>query len=699
MKRLWMVVLLAIMAAGVVVAAGVVRDQPATGARAGAGTQPSAAARLEAAIKKEVVDGDLKTAIELYRTLAQASDRAVAAKALLRMGQCYEKLGDTDVRQARSAYEQIVKDFGDQAAVAAEARTKLAALAGAAGAPASATLAVRMVWAGADITGRVSADGRFLSFTDWNSENIGIRDLATGRNRLLTDNGKPTGSIAEPSVPSSDGKSVAYGWSGGDGLFDLRVVGIDGSKPRVLRAAGNGVRYLLPLAWSPDDQQLLVESVKTDGTRDMMLVAAADGSSKLLKAMGKSLSPGGVFSPDGRYIAFATTEGLSLVDLRTGIESPLIADPSKHSVLGWAPDGRYILFSSERSGSADAWLVAVAGGRAQGEPVFVKKDWGFLPLGFTPSGAFYYGVNNNVGSVQIVELDPAGGSAGAPPQSAFRQGNTWAPAWSPDGRSLAAVVRREPSQAVIIRSMDTGEEREFRVGDRTIDMGGIRWMPDGKAVAVPGSEPGKGESLFRIDVQTGQTTALMPLPALGGWPRFQFSRDGNTVFYIRPSVSPANEKGQRFVAHDLRSGQETTLAERRGLYSGAMSLDGQRLLLGVGDDKSQVVLVMPATGGEARELVRVDYENEVPFWGSPSWTPDGRHVVYLKRAKEVQGQWQAWRVAAEGGEPQRVGQISARQLVGFALHSDGRRVAFSDVNFDLEVWVMENFLPPLKVAK
>jgi hypothetical protein len=38
-------------------------------------------------------------------------------------------------------------------------------------------------------------------------------------------------------------------------------------------------------------------------------------------------------------------------------------------------------------------------------------------------------------------------------------------------------------------------------------------------------------------------------------------------------------------------------------------------------------------------------------------------------------------------------------LVGFALHSDGRRVAFSDVKFDLEVWVMENFLPPQKVAK
>ena len=147
------------------------------------------------------------------------------------------------------------------------------------------------------------------------------------------------------------------------------------------------------------------------------------------------------------------------------------------------------------------------------------------------------------------------------------------------------------------------------------------------------------------------------------------------------------------MAHDLRSGQETTVIQKRGLYKGGLSPDGQRVLVSAGDGKSHVVLVMPVAGGEARELIRVDLEKEIFFAGGPSWTPDGRQVVYLKRAKEKAGQWQAWRVAAEGGEPQRMGLINARQLVGFALHSDGRRVATSDVKVDLELWVMENFLP------
>jgi Tol biopolymer transport system component len=104
---------------------------------------------------------------------------------------------------------------------------------------------------------------------------------------------------------------------------------------------------------------------------------------------------------------------------------------------------------------------------------------------------------------------------------------------------------------------------------------------------------------------------------------------------------------------------------------------------------------MPAAGGEARELVRVDGTKEVPFQGSPSWTPDGRDIVFLTRSAKASAprQWQLWRVAAAGGEPQRIGLIAARQLQGVRLHLDGRRVAINDLKVDLEVWVMENFLP------
>jgi hypothetical protein len=112
--------------------------------------------------------------------------------------------------------------------------------------------------------------------------------------------------------------------------------------------------------------------------------------------------------------------------------------------------------------------------------------------------------------------------------------------------------------------MDTGEERELRIGARTIMNGGLRWTPDGKAVVVPASEPGKGDGLIRIDVQSGQVISLMPLPALGGWPCFELSRDGNTIFYVRPPVRPAVDSS-RLVSRDLRSGRETEVIQDSGL--------------------------------------------------------------------------------------------------------------------------------------
>ncbi len=309
--------------------------------------------------------------------------------------------------------------YPDQTEMVALAKTKLART-GTTGGSGSSTLAVKRVWSGADVTGKVTPDGRFVSCTDWETGDIAFHDLITGKNRRLTDGSNPD-AIIEYSVPSPDSKSIAYYWWSDDDSLDLRVVGLDGSKPKVLKTSGKEIHHFVPIAWSPDSKHLLSEFVKTDGNSDMMLLTVADGSAKLLKEKGKGLPSDGDFSPDGRYIAWSTIEGISLFELQTGIESLLIPDQSNHSVLGWAPDGKYVMFSSERSGSSDAWLITVEKGKAKGEPIFIKKNWGFLPMGISRSGAFFYGVNNNVWGVKIAEIDPAGGKVVSPLQSAFRQ--------------------------------------------------------------------------------------------------------------------------------------------------------------------------------------------------------------------------------------------------------------------------------------
>src|ERR1043166_7608008 len=79
---------------------------------------------FEAARKHEVVDGDLNAAIAQYRSIVSTcqDDRAVVADALIRMGDCYRKLGDTE---SRKIYEHVVKDFADQKDAVAVARARL----------------------------------------------------------------------------------------------------------------------------------------------------------------------------------------------------------------------------------------------------------------------------------------------------------------------------------------------------------------------------------------------------------------------------------------------------------------------------------------------------------------------------------------------------------------------------------------------
>ena len=76
---------------------------------------------LQAAIHKETIEGDLEQAIRMYQDIVSkhSSVRAVAASALLRMGQVYEKLGNGD---ARKAYEQVIRKYANQTQVAAAAR-------------------------------------------------------------------------------------------------------------------------------------------------------------------------------------------------------------------------------------------------------------------------------------------------------------------------------------------------------------------------------------------------------------------------------------------------------------------------------------------------------------------------------------------------------------------------------------------------
>jgi hypothetical protein len=109
--------LMAAIAAGLVVAAVAATTLPE-----GAGIE----VRLEAAIHREIVLGDLKGAADQLRAIVAQANKArpVMARALLHLGACLEKSGQRE--EARGTYVRIVREFADQSATSEQARVQLA---------------------------------------------------------------------------------------------------------------------------------------------------------------------------------------------------------------------------------------------------------------------------------------------------------------------------------------------------------------------------------------------------------------------------------------------------------------------------------------------------------------------------------------------------------------------------------------------
>src|SRR5437016_547690 len=146
----------------------------------------------------------------------------------------------------------------------------------------------RPAWAGpndVDTMGSIAPDGRPLSFTDWETGDLAIRDLASGANRRLTAKGSWSASPehAEDSVISPDGSRVAYSWANRDGFYELRVIGTRGGPPRVLYRNAD-VAYAKPFEWSPDGMTLLAHFSRPDKTNQLVFVSVSSGATRVLKS-------------------------------------------------------------------------------------------------------------------------------------------------------------------------------------------------------------------------------------------------------------------------------------------------------------------------------------------------------------------------------------------------------------------------------
>ena len=675
--------------------------------------------QYQRAVQLETIEGNMNAAIDLYRQVIKnnGNNRAVAAKALLRLGGCYEKQGNAE---ASKAYEQLLREYADQVGSAAEARTRLVALhkpVGAVSGPST-----RRIWADSktDFFGSVSPDGKYLSFVDWETGgNLAVRDLEKGINRLLTKNANSSDAEVELSIWSPDGKQVAYQWLQWKTEpygYELRLISLDDPTPRVLyRNESSGV-WIEPFDWSPDGKQILAQLNKEEGSSEMVLVSVADGKVRTLKKLSQSASlAGATISPDGGYVLYdypqtesALAHDIFLLPIAGGSETTLIEYPADDRVLGWAPGGKWILFASDRRGSIDVWAVQTEDGKPKGAPVMVKPAVGRIhPLGFTRRGSFYFGVGGGLNNIFVVRLDPTTGDVLVPPTKLIKQfeGSNRSPRYSPDGKRLAYISKgasavHDWGDTLYIRSLETGEEREYqreirRAGLNYIDQ--PRWSPDGKSILLFGQDPRSGKGIYHINLETGKIACVLrrgkdqSMSYAAGW------RDEKNFLYGR--LDEKNNRGELYV-RNLDDGSEKVLFSTSPAARGALAVSPDRRWVSATESHKsgeRALGIISTDSGEVRRVIKFSQEQQF-YLIRHDWSADSKYVFYTRRV-ETQGSYkfELWRIAVDGGQPQKTGLEMSGTIDNISAHPDGEQLAFQNQapmsGSTAEVWVMENFLP------
>lgn len=528
-------------------------------------------------------------------------------------------------------------------------------------------VAPRLVWSGPDVTllGGPSRDGKYLSYADPRTGNLAIREIATGATRALTS--KPPGSkeFAYFSAISPDSRHVAYAWFNAQGYYDLRVIGIDGAGQRVLYS-NQEAGFVQPCAWSSDSKYILTLFFRTDNISQIVM-APADGSpAKILRSLNWVYPKRMDLSPDGRLVVYDSFSSESsgdrtiyLLSVDGARERKLISQPGNYLFPLWTPDGRGIVYSSDRSGTMDLWELVVEDGAPHGEPRLLRRDVGrFLPMGVTAGGELYYGLRSGSTDVFVTTL-------AAPAHDARRAtlrfpGRNTSPEWAPDGKSLAYLSRRgsenfgQESRAIVIRSLQDDNERELLPKLAHIER--VRWGPDGKTFLASGSDNKGRGGLYTVDFATAE---VKPLIAEAGAPFTGFegvwSTNGGQVFYIRNGELRCRE---------ITSGVESTLYRGERLGHLAVSRDGKWVAVGAGEE----IVLAPVTGGDLRSIA---------FKGLTDleW---GRTLIAGKGAE-------LWRIPTTGGDPVKIDSPNNRSGA-FSLHPDGERVALTAGDLKSEVW-------------
>jgi TolB protein len=253
------------------------------------------------------------------------------------------------------------------------------------------------------------------------------------------------------------------------GLFELVLFDADGKNPRVLLSEKS---ILLTPSWRPDGKELLLTSYRS-GRPELWSLRLADRTFRRLAAIDNAM--GGVYSPDGRQIAFTVTDGgnsdVWIMGSDGSAPRRLTRDPALDLSPSWSPDGKRLAFVSDRAGTPQIYLMNVDGSGAR--RLTFQGNYNQTPQ-WSPRGdliAFTARDERKVFDVFVISPD-----SGKIDRLTQDQGRTnEEPSWAANGRLV--VFRSDRNGAAQLVVSDPKGDRQTPVAAGMGELSAPAWGP------------------------------------------------------------------------------------------------------------------------------------------------------------------------------------------------------------------------------
>ena len=419
---------------------------------------------------------------------------------------------------------------------------------------------------------RLESDGRIA---------IWKKTVASGQELQLTQPG-----------PGVSDLGASWSFDGSMIVFERRTAGK--SSLWLLPAGGGAPHPLLEdeyqnnqPAWSSDSKRVVFVSKRGGGENLWEIELKSRRLRRITTGQGRDMAPVVGRSGQLAYAPFSHQVDLQAVDVAGGAEERLTFNTADNFGARISPDGKRIVYHSNRSGNLDLWL-----------------------------------------------LDR---TSGAERQLTNHPRNDLLPDWSPDGREIVFFSDRDGDARLWILDVETGAQR--RLTEESIPLPGgsgttlsipPRWSPDGKLIGYIAPSP-QGSALWVIDPQGKKSQAR-----LLGVLRFDWYLDSRRVIFSRQD--PDRQGPLEMVAANLETGDEAILLKGPNAEL-VVAPDGHAILYCYAPSHFNMQLTLlrlmssttpaglPRVVGAPQALALPSGPSHVHTGG---WSPDSRWTVYTR---------------------------------------------------------------------